>query len=55
MTRTKKPATLLNTLSVRLDDATFAGLVASAKSQQRHLSNYVHLLIERAEHEKHSA
>jgi hypothetical protein len=45
----KRPAALLNTLSVRLDDATYAGLVAAANGQRRQLSDYVRLLIERAE------
>lgn len=54
MTRTKKPATLLTTLSVRLDDATFARLVAASQRERRTLSDYVRLLLERAERE-HSA
>ena len=52
MTRTRKPATLLTTLSVRLDDATFARLVAGANSQHRKLSDFVRMLIERAERER---
>ena len=49
MTRTRKPATLLNTLSLRLDDATFARLVAAARTDRRQLSDFVRLLLERAE------
>jgi hypothetical protein len=49
MNRQKKPASLVNTLSVRLDDATFARLVAAARNQRRRLSDYVRLLIERIE------
>ncbi len=48
MTRTKKTATLLTTLSVRLDDATFARLVAAANRENRLLSDFVRLLIQRA-------
>jgi hypothetical protein len=46
MTRTRKPATLLNTLSVRLDDASFAELVDASKREHRTLSDYVRLLVE---------
>ena len=46
MTRIRKPATLLTTLSVRLDDATFARLVAASKREHRSLSDYVRLLVE---------
>lgn len=49
MTRSRKPATLLNTLSVRLDDATFARLVDASKRESRSLSDYVRLLVERWE------
>lgn len=45
MIRTKKPATLLTTLSVRLDDATFARLVAASQRERRTLSDYVRLLV----------
>jgi hypothetical protein len=52
MKHAKKPATLVNTLSVRLDDPTLGRLVAGAKSQRRLLSDYVRLLLlERAERE----
>jgi uncharacterized protein (DUF1778 family) len=44
-----KPATLLNTLSLRVDDATYARIVAAAKRERRRLSDYIRLLIERAE------
>lgn len=50
MTRIRKPATLLTTLSVRLDDATFARLVAASKREHRSLSDYVRLLVE--EHQR---
>ena len=46
MTRTKKTATLLTTLSVRLDDATFARLVTASQRERRSLSDYVRLLVE---------
>ena len=49
--KAKKTATLLNTLSVRLDDATFARLLAGAKCERRQLSEYVRLLIEGADSE----
>jgi predicted DNA-binding protein len=51
MERPKKPATLLNTLSVRLDDATFTRLNAAAERERRVLSEYVRMLIERTERE----
>ena len=43
--------TLLNTLGVRLDDATFARLVAAATSQRRTLSDHVRLWLEECESE----
>jgi predicted DNA-binding protein len=49
MTRPKKTATLLTTLSVRLDDATFARLVAASQRERRTLSDYVRLLVERCQ------
>ena len=46
MKPTPKPATLLNTVSVRVDDDTYARIVATARSERRRLSDYVRLLIE---------
>ncbi len=46
MKRIRKPATLLNTLSVRLDEATFAQLIAAAELERRVLSEYVRVVIE---------
>jgi hypothetical protein len=55
MTRTRKPATLLNTLSVRLDDATFARLVAASQRQRRSLSDYVRLLVDEQQRKQEHA
>ena len=45
---TKVP-TLINMLSVRLDDVTFARVLAAARLEHRQLSCYVRLLLERCE------
>jgi predicted transcriptional regulator len=45
MNNPKKKATLLTTLSVRLDDETFTRLVTAAKKQRRPLSEFVRLLL----------
>ena len=56
MLRTRKPATLFSTLSVRIDDATFARLVEAANRHKQklgtsnyRLSDFVRMLLERAE------
>lgn len=48
MNRSRRPATLLNTVSFRVDADTFARLVAAAEREDRLLSTYIRMLVERA-------
>ena len=51
MMNPKSVPILVNTLSVRLDQPTYARLLAAARDQRRKLSDYVRLLLERTERE----
>ena len=51
MKNPRKPPTLIATLSVRFEHAAFLRLLAASKRERRTVSDYVRLLVERAENE----